>query len=77
MPRVDADRNLLFGFLALQNNFIDRGMLLDAFGRRVHSRAVPLGQVLRDRGALKPDEFDLLHARDREGRPLIMRNSRL
>ena len=25
MAQVDADRNLLFGLLALQNNFIDRG----------------------------------------------------
>jgi serine/threonine protein kinase/tetratricopeptide (TPR) repeat protein len=62
MARVDADRNLLFGLVALQNNFIDRGALLDAFGRWVHDHAVPLGQVLRDRGHLRPDEHDLLHA---------------
>ena len=44
MAHVDADRNLLFGLLALQNNFIDRDALLDAFSRWVHDRAVPLGQ---------------------------------
>jgi serine/threonine-protein kinase len=57
-----ADRNLLFGLLALQNNFIDRDALLDAFSRWVHDRAIPLGQILRDRGALRPDEHDLLQA---------------
>jgi serine/threonine-protein kinase len=57
-----ADRNLLFGLLALQNNFIDRDVLLDAFQRWVHDRAIPLGQILRDRGALRPDEHDLLQA---------------
>jgi eukaryotic-like serine/threonine-protein kinase len=62
MVHVDADRNLLFGLLALQNNFIDRDGLLDAFSRWVHDRVVPLGQILRDRGALKPDEHDLLQA---------------
>ncbi len=60
MARVDADRNLLFGLLALQNNFIDRDALLDAFSRWVHDRAVPLGQVLRDRGALDPDDHEAL-----------------
>ena len=62
MAHVDADRNLLLGLLALQNNFVDRDALLDAFSRWVHDRVVPLGQVLRDRGALKPDEHDLLEA---------------
>jgi serine/threonine-protein kinase len=57
-----ADRNLLFGLLALQNNFIDREALLDAFTRWVHDRERPLGQILRDRGALKADEHDLLQA---------------
>ena len=62
MAHVDADRNLLFGLLALQNNFIDRNALLDAFNRWVHDRAVPLGRILIDRSALKPDEHDLLQA---------------
>ncbi len=62
MARVDADRNLLFGLLALQNNFIDRAALLDAFSRWVHDRAVPIGQILCDRGGLKPEEHDLLQA---------------
>ena len=62
MAHVGADRNLLFGLLALQNNFIDRDALLDAFSRWVHDRAIPLGQILRDRGALNPNDHDLLEA---------------
>jgi hypothetical protein len=55
MAQDDADRNLLFGLLALQNNFIDRDDLVDAFHRWMHERAVPLGQILLDRSALKPN----------------------
>src|SRR6516225_5283726 len=62
MPPVNASGNLLFGLLALQNNFIDRDALLDAFSRWVHDRAIPLGQILRDRGALNPNDHDLLEA---------------
>ncbi len=62
MPPVGASRNLLFGLLALQNNFIDRDALLDAFNRWVHDKVRPLGEILVDRGALAPDEFALLGA---------------
>ena len=62
IARVDADHNLLLGLLALQNNFIDRDALLDAFSRWVHDRAVPIGRILQDRGPLKPDEHELLQA---------------
>jgi serine/threonine protein kinase/lipopolysaccharide biosynthesis regulator YciM len=57
-----ADRNLLFGLLALQLNFIDRDALVDAFHRWVSDRSKPLDQILQDRGALRPDEHDLLQA---------------
>jgi serine/threonine-protein kinase len=62
MPPQPADRNLLFGLLALQNNFIDRDALLDAVNRWVHDRVHPLGEILVERGALRPDEFALLDA---------------
>ena len=62
MANFDADRNLLFGLLALQNNFIERDALLDAFNRWMHDRAVPLGAILCDRGALRADEHGLLEA---------------
>ena len=62
MPPIDASRNLLFGLLALQNSFIDRDALLDAFNRWVHDKVHPLGKILVERGALAPDEFALLDA---------------
>jgi serine/threonine protein kinase len=62
VPR-DAERNLLFGLLALQNNFIDREALLDGFNRWVaENKARALGQILVDRGALGSDEQLLLEA---------------
>jgi serine/threonine-protein kinase len=62
MAHVDADRNLLFGLLALQLNFIDRAALVSAFDRWVLDRTIPLGQILRDVSALKAGEHDLLQA---------------
>ncbi len=59
MPR-SADRNLLFGLLALQNNFIDRDTLLDGFQRWVHDPLEELDRVLLDRGALSPSQHMLL-----------------
>ena len=38
---AEADRNLLFGILALQNNFIDRDALLAAFNAWVADKARP------------------------------------
>ena len=55
-----ADRNLLFGLLALQNNFIDRDALVDAFHRWVGDQATPLDRILLDRGALSPSRHLLL-----------------
>jgi hypothetical protein len=62
MPSVDASRNLLFGLLALQNSFIDRDALLDAFNRWAHDKVRLLGEILVERGPLAPDEFALLDA---------------
>jgi serine/threonine protein kinase/tetratricopeptide (TPR) repeat protein len=55
-----SDRNLLFGLLALQNNFIDRDGLLDAFQRWVNDRSTALDRILLDRGALSPGRHALL-----------------
>ena len=52
--RADTGRNLLFGLLAFQNNFIDRDALLAAFNSWVADRSRGLGQILLERGALSP-----------------------
>ncbi|HZW32297.1 MAG TPA: tetratricopeptide repeat protein [Isosphaeraceae bacterium] len=59
---ADTGRNLLFGLLALQNNFISREALLGAFAVWTADKARPLSQVLRDRGALDQGRYALLEA---------------
>ena len=58
--QVDTGRNLLFGILALQNNFINRDDLLSAFTSWVGDKSRSIGQILINRGALKPELHELL-----------------
>ncbi len=61
-PRLTADRNLLFGILALQMNFISRDALVAAMHAWVLDKATPLGQILVGQGALPEDAHHLLDA---------------
>lgn len=61
-PWAEAARHLLFGIMALQNNFIDRDALLAAFNAWVADKSRALGQILVERGALSGDEHALLEA---------------
>jgi WD40 repeat protein len=58
--RPGADRNLLFGILALQMDFIRRDALIAAMNAWVLDKARPLGQILVEQQALWPDERDAL-----------------
>ena len=62
MKRPGADRNLLFGLLALQNDFIDRDALLAALPAWVPDKARPLGRILLRRGAPWTTTHALLEA---------------
>ncbi len=64
-PPATTAQGLLFGLLALQNNFIDRDALLAAFNAWVADKSQSLGQILLDRGALSPAR----HAADRDPGP--------
>jgi serine/threonine protein kinase/Flp pilus assembly protein TadD len=55
-----SDRNLLFGILALQMDFIDQAALIRGVRAWVLDKAKPLGQILVAQGALRPDNHDLL-----------------
>jgi serine/threonine-protein kinase len=55
-----SDRDLLLGLLALQNDFIDRDALIDAFHRWTGDRSRTLDRVLLDRGVLSPNRHTLL-----------------
>src|SRR5260370_15548092 len=66
MPAPDlpfaADRNLLFGILALQMDFIRRDALIAAMHAWVLDKAKPLGEILREQKVLGADEHALLEA---------------
>jgi serine/threonine protein kinase len=57
-----ADRNLLFGILALQMDFISRDALIAAMHAWVLDKVKPLGQVLLEQDALTAKARDKLEA---------------
>lgn len=57
-----ADRNLLFGILALQMDFIGKDALIAALHAWVLDKAKPLGQSLTEQGALSGERQALLDA---------------
>jgi hypothetical protein len=57
-----ADRNLLFGILALQLDFIGREALIAAMNAWVLDRRKPLGQILQEQGQLSAERQQLLEA---------------
>ncbi len=59
---MNADRNLLLGVIALQNNLIDRHQLVTAFDRWVGNKDVSLAEHLQAAQAIGPDERRLLDA---------------
>jgi tetratricopeptide (TPR) repeat protein/tRNA A-37 threonylcarbamoyl transferase component Bud32 len=61
-PAPAADRNLLFGILALQMDFIGRDNLVEAMHAWVLDKARPLGHILRDQGRLSAERLQLLEA---------------
>ena len=56
------DRNLLFGVLALQLDFISREAFLAAMGAWVMQKAKPLGQLLVERQSIAARDYALLSA---------------
>jgi WD40 repeat protein/serine/threonine protein kinase len=60
--RPDADRNLLFGILALQLDFVSRDELIAAMHAWVLDKAAPLGQLLVARHAIQASERGVLDA---------------
>ncbi len=55
-----ADRNLLYGILALQMDFINRDALIGAMHAWVLEKTKPLGAILREQGALTEEVHALL-----------------
>ena len=59
---VAADRNLLFGILALQMDFVERDALIAAMNAWVLRKDQPLGEILVQQGALAEDERRVLES---------------
>jgi serine/threonine protein kinase/WD40 repeat protein len=62
LDRPSADRNLLFGILALQMDFISRDALIASMNAWVLDKDKPLGQILVEQRALAPKRLALLEA---------------
>jgi serine/threonine-protein kinase len=60
--RPSADRNLLFGILALQMDFISREALIAAMHAWVLDKARPLAQILQEQGSLSSADRAALEA---------------
>ena len=56
MAALAAERDLLFGLLALQNGLIDQGQLVAAFQAWTRDKARALAEHLAARGDLDPDQ---------------------
>ena len=54
MAAIAADRDLLFGLLALQNGLIDQVQLVAAFQAWTRDKRRPLAEYLAFRGDLDP-----------------------
>jgi eukaryotic-like serine/threonine-protein kinase len=61
-PNPEADRNLLYGILALQMDFITREALVGAMNAWVLDKGKPLGRILLAQGALDEEDHVLLDA---------------
>ena len=57
---MSADRHLLFGLLALQNEFIDNWKLAAAFGAWIAHHSTPLYEILVHQYVMKEDDRALL-----------------
>ena len=55
-PSAPADRNLLFGLLALQSGLATRDQLIEAMHAWMLERDTPLGDLLCRRGVLDGDD---------------------
>src|SRR5262249_24413661 len=59
-PMNHADRNLLFGILEVQMDFVGRDALIAAMHAWVLERSRPLGRILVEQQAVSPARHDLL-----------------
>ncbi len=73
MAAISADRDLLFGLLALQNGLIDQGRLVAAFQAWTLEKSRPLAEHLIARGNLDVDQRGGVEARGSDARGAALR----
>ena len=61
-PPRSADRNLLFGILAVQLDFISKDALIAAMNAWLLDKSRSLGDILREQGQLSAERLHLLAA---------------
>ena len=61
-PGTAADRNLLFGVLALRTNLIDREALIAAMQAWAFEKSRPLGRILVGQGAVSEEDYEALES---------------
>src|SRR5688500_6187360 len=66
MSRSGTDRNLLFGILALQLDFIDKNQLVAGMNAWALAKTKPIGQIFVEQGVLTADRQALLESIVRE-----------
>src|SRR4051812_13041992 len=59
---ASTDRNLLFGILAVQFDFVTKDALIAGMGAWLLDKAKPLGDILREQVYLSADELQHLAA---------------
>jgi serine/threonine protein kinase/Flp pilus assembly protein TadD len=59
-PSSSTDRNLIFGLLALQMDFLTSEQLLDALHAWMRRKTTPIGEILSERGLLNERRLELL-----------------
>src|SRR5262249_54234361 len=62
MPPQSADRNLLFGIVALQMDFINRDQLVAGMNAWVLEKHKRLGEILCEHGALSQDDTEAIES---------------
>ena len=60
MIEPDAERNLLFGVLALQNGLIGQADLIAAFRCWSKDKTLPFARILVERGSLSEEDRTLI-----------------
>ncbi|WP_068141992.1 serine/threonine-protein kinase [Roseimaritima ulvae] len=61
-PQPDQDRNLLYGIIAHQMDFVSADALMKGMNEWILRKATPLGEILRQQGVMDADTCELIEA---------------